>query len=185
MIIPANLPQTGFYTYLRRRADDDKVFFSANFHLQVIRKLDVVTRGVSVTPPADSGLWTRHRARPLDMATNVADQICSRFPSLSGPAQQVIFAKIVNPIGGDDVIPLSRLESKTYSASEVGKILGISANNVGRLANAHGLKCAEYGIVILDKSRSSEKRVETFRYNEAGLTRFGELVPPKSDQNLH
>jgi hypothetical protein len=53
------------------------------------------------------------------------------------------------------------------------------------LANEHGLKCAEYGIVILDTSRSSEKQAETFRYNEAGLTRFRELVPPKSDQNLH
>lgn len=65
---------------------------------------------------------------------------------------------------------------KTYTATEIGKELGISANMVGRIANKHGLKTKEYGIEVLDKSRSSNKQVPSFRYNEKGKQRIKELV---------
>lgn len=115
-------------------------------------------------------------AQALDMATSVADRICNRFPKLGEEAQQVIFAKIVNPIAGDDVIPLPRLESKTYTATEVGQLLGISANKVGRLSKTHNLKASEFGVFVLDKSASSVKQVESFRYNEAGANRLREII---------
>ncbi|MGV3138320.1 BRO family protein [Brevibacillus agri] len=65
---------------------------------------------------------------------------------------------------------------KHYTATEIGKELGISANKVGKIANAHGLKTDEYGIMALDKSPYSEKQVPSFRYNERGRQKLIELV---------
>ena len=53
---------------------------------------------------------------------------------------------------------------KTYSATEIGKILGISAKMVGKIANANNLKTDEYGITVMDKSRYSSKEVPNCRY---------------------
>ena len=53
---------------------------------------------------------------------------------------------------------------KTYSAIEIGEQLGISANKVGKLTNAHNLKTDEYGMYVLDKARKHNKQVENFRY---------------------
>lgn len=53
---------------------------------------------------------------------------------------------------------------KTYSATEIGEQLGISAYKVGKLTNAHNLKTDEYGMYVLDKARRHNKQVENFRY---------------------
>ena len=53
---------------------------------------------------------------------------------------------------------------QTYSASAIGERLGISGNNVGRLAKAHNLKTEEYGLWVLDQSAHSSKQVSNFRY---------------------
>ena len=50
------------------------------------------------------------------------------------------------------------------NATEIGKMLGISANMVGRLTKKHNLRIEEYGKVFYDKSKYSSKEVETFRY---------------------
>lgn len=123
-----------------------------------------------------SGLDKLREARALEISMSVAGQLCDRFPSLGEHGRQVIFAKIVNQAAGADVVPLPRLEEHYYSASEVGERLGITAHRVGSLANRHGLKTEQYGMYVLDKSRYSSKEVETFRYNERGVTRLAELV---------
>lgn len=64
----------------------------------------------------------------------------------------------------------------TYTATDIGKELGVSANKVGRIANANGLKTEEYGIEVLDKSRHSNKQVPSFRYNEKGKRKLKELA---------
>ena len=51
---------------------------------------------------------------------------------------------------------------KNYSATEVEKILGVSANMVGKIANAHDLKNKKYGIFVLDKAKHSNKQVTTY-----------------------
>ena len=53
---------------------------------------------------------------------------------------------------------------KTYTATQIGEQLGISANKVGKLTNTHNLKTDTYGIRVLDKARGHSKQVETFRY---------------------
>ena len=66
---------------------------------------------------------------------------------------------------------------KTFSATEVGEMLGgLSANKIGKTANANGLKTEEYGITVLDKSPYSAKQVATFRYNQKGVEKLAELL---------
>jgi len=68
---------------------------------------------------------------------------------------------------------------KTYTATEIADELGVSATMVGRVANANGLKTPEFGIHVLDKSPHSNKQVTSFRYNEQGRRKLGELIDEK------
>lgn len=65
---------------------------------------------------------------------------------------------------------------KTYSAGEVGAMLGVSANKIGRLANKHNLKVEEYGEWFKDKAKYADKEVPSFRYNEKGIEKLRELL---------
>lgn len=65
---------------------------------------------------------------------------------------------------------------KSYSATELGKKFGVSAQKVGKLANTHNLKTDEYGYFALDKSPYSNKQVESFRYYESGKEKIRELL---------
>lgn len=78
--------------------------------------------------------------------------------------KQVLHSYASKIVVGEQILPLPAAERKSYSAKEIGDILGISANMVGRLANANGLKTDEYGKLFYDKSAHSNKQVETFRY---------------------
>ncbi|EJX3843223.1 hypothetical protein OD404_005603, partial [Salmonella enterica] len=94
---------------------------------------------------------------------------------LGDSANQVIVATLVNPLLGQDVVPLPEVEEHYYPASEVAGMLGCSANKIGRLANQHNLKTDRYGKFFLDKSRYSDKQVEAFRYNADGVTALRHL----------
>lgn len=72
--------------------------------------------------------------------------------------------KAVEVLSGVPLLPMQSINENTLSADEVGRELGISGNMVGRIANQHNLKTAEYGKYFYDKSRHCQKQVETFRY---------------------
>lgn len=72
--------------------------------------------------------------------------------------------KAAEVLSGVPLLPMQAINENTLSADEVGKELGISGNMVGRIANQHNLKTAEYGKYFYDKSRHCQKQVETFRY---------------------
>ncbi len=78
--------------------------------------------------------------------------------------------------GGEAVLPLPAAGGRTYTAAEVGKMLGgVSANQIGRLANVHGLKTPEYGLEVWDKSPYSPKQVVSWRYNDRAVQRLREI----------
>lgn len=89
--------------------------------------------------------------------------------NLSPIAIEVFGLKTLEGTFGVDVGNYLPEVEKTYSATEVGKMLGISANMVGKIANENHLKTTEYGIFALDKSRYSNKEVTSFRYNQKGV----------------
>ncbi len=83
--------------------------------------------------------------------------------------RQILDAYATKALEDKFVLPLPVLEEKNYSATEIGKILGITANRVGSVANKLGIKTDEYGKWYIDKSPYSSKEVNTFRYNDKGL----------------
>ena len=95
---------------------------------------------------------------------------------LSQVAIDTAAVKAAEEITGQDLGDYLPKTEKTYSASEVGNALGISANKVGKIANAYGLKTEEYGVFVMDKSRYSSKEVTSFRYNEKGKQRIREIL---------
>lgn len=68
---------------------------------------------------------------------------------------------------------------KTYSASEVGVMLGVSANKIGRLATANNLKTEEYGDWFKETINDGSKEVSSFRYNDKGVEKLRELLNPE------
>lgn len=94
----------------------------------------------------------------------------------SGTYQQVCKAYAANTLAEKDVVTLPKAEEKTYTATEIGNMLNVSAHKIGRLANVHKLKTAEYGSWYHDKAKHSGKEVETFRYNAKAIDRFRQIL---------
>lgn len=103
-------------------------------------------------------------------------KLLGKGKGVSQIAVDTLAVKAAEQVTGQDLGDYLPKTEKTYSASEVGNALGISAAKVGRLANAYGLKTEEFGIFVLDKSRYSSKEVTTFRYNEKGKARLKEIL---------
>lgn len=84
--------------------------------------------------------------------------------------KQILDAYSTKAVAGKFVLPLPKLEENNYSATEVGKQLGISANKVGAIAKKLGLKVdGENGHWYVDKSPYSNKEVNMFRYSEKAI----------------
>lgn len=84
--------------------------------------------------------------------------------------KQICASYASEALAGKPVISLPEVRERTYTAAEVGQMLGgISANKVGRLANQHSLKTPEFGIQVWDKSAHSNKEVASWRYNDKAV----------------
>lgn len=93
--------------------------------------------------------------------TRKANSLMRMHKQCSDPiVKELLFKKAVEILTGKKLIDNTR---KTYSAEEIGKKLGITANKVGRIANANNLKTERYGELVAteynDKAQGS-----TFRY---------------------
>jgi len=69
-----------------------------------------------------------------------------------------------NALYDEPILELPVAKKKSYTATEVGNKLGITSMKVGSIAKKQNLKTDEYGYWALDKSRHSNKQVESFRY---------------------
>ena len=87
---------------------------------------------------------------------------------LSGIGIETLGLKKLEEATGTDMGNALPQTEKTWSATEIGKDFGVSAQAIGKKANALGIKTSEYGITVLDKARHSNKEVPTFRYNQKG-----------------
>ena len=90
--------------------------------------------------------------------------------------KEIAFAKAGNVLAGKDLFNLPEATQKTYSSDEIGAILGVSANKIGRLANTYNLKTPQFGKWFYDKAQYSNKEVETFRYYENAISKFRTLL---------
>ena len=98
--------------------------------------------------------------------------LLSQHLNIKGPALETFLVTTVERIIGIEIPYRPLIEQRTYSAAEIGDVLGISANKVGRIANAYGLKTDEFGMLYLSKSEHGPKQVETWRYYEKAIDKF-------------
>lgn len=104
-------------------------------------------------------------------------QILERLAAqYDGTYKQVLQAYATKELTGEFLLPLPELERRTYSAGEIGAILGISKKKVGAIANENNLKTDAYGKWFVDKSPYSKKEVQSFRYYENIIPVLRELI---------
>ncbi|MDM5130072.1 hypothetical protein OB962_03515 [Aeromonas piscicola] len=97
-----------------------------------------------------------------------------RSPTLSRSAKLAEIGRILAYF--DLPIEAPRIAGQLWSATELGKELGVSAQAIGRLANRHQLKRPAFGEYRLDQAVSSRKQVECFLYNRAGRDEITRLT---------
>lgn len=119
---------------------------------------------------------TRERNSRIRSA-QILERMAARYHGTT--YEQVLHAHATKALTGEYLLPLPQTE-KTYSATEVGELLGVTACRIGLLANQNGLKTEEFGGWYHDKSAHSAKEVEAFRYNEKALEKFRELLGVES-----
>lgn len=96
---------------------------------------------------------------------------------LSPIAVQVFGLKGMESVFGIEVGNYLPEIEKTYSATEVGRLLGgISSNRIGKIATEHKLKTEVYGVWVMDKSPHSAKEISSFRYNDKGIKKIKEII---------
>lgn len=97
------------------------------------------------------------------------------------PEIKTVFAHEIYRLtsGHECIAMLPECTEKWYTASDIGSVLGLTANKVSRLANKYGIKPPvgeynEYGRWIFSKSKHSSREVHSFIYSEEGLDWFRE-----------
>ena len=117
------------------------------------------------------------KARMLNARVRESNQYLKIAAQIDIPEYRYILqAKSAEALnGGVPVLPLQEVERKTYSATEIGAMFGVSANKIGKLANKHQLKTPEYGKLFYSKSEHSVKEVETWRYYDSVIPVFEKI----------
>lgn len=127
---------------------------------KIIPENDVKAKEIDTRLKNANARLKNAKVREANVYLKIADKI--EIPEY----QQIMYSKATEVLSGQPLLPLPKAEQKTYTATEIGEMLGISANKVGRLANEHNLKTSEFGKMFYDKAKHSNKQVETFRYYE-------------------
>lgn len=119
-------------------------------------RLDIMERN---SRAREASLWLRISAQ---IKSDTYRQVCASYAS--------------TVLAGREVIPLPQTTQHHYSATEIGKMFGVSKQAIGNLANTYGMKTDEYGAWYHDKSPYSAKEVDVFKYNDRAVQRFRDLL---------
>ncbi|VDG20660.1 hypothetical protein [Lactobacillus plantarum] [Lactiplantibacillus mudanjiangensis] len=141
------------YFNMRQSIREEKPELIANKRLDIMEK-NAATR--------EANLIFRRAALMVKIAGTVD----------SKTASQALLANAAKELTGEVTVPI--MKQKEYSAGDVGKKLGISANKVGRIANQLGIKAEqpgqnEFGRWSNSKSQHSDKEVPQWLYFDKGV----------------
>lgn len=104
-------------------------------------------------------------------------QILTRLAGqYDGTYRQVLNSYATKELTGEHLLPLPQLKEKTYTATKIGNMLGVSANKIGIISNRNGLKNEQYGAWFNDKAKGHSKEVQSFRYYENAIPVFEQLI---------
>lgn len=100
----------------------------------------------------------------------------AKIETLSTECKNILLAKAAEVLAGTELTPQPNFDQKTYSAAEVGKMFGVTAQKIGRISNEHNMKTSEYGAWYRSKSEYSDREVDTFRYNDKAIEQFRTIL---------
>lgn len=103
-----------------------------------------------------------------------AQLIMTALPNLSEDSKQVMLAGLANEAGMH--LPSPVVNDPHKSTTQVAKMLGITPQKLGRLANIYGLKTSDYGEYRLTKAAHCTKHVEQWWWNNTGVERLENLL---------
>lgn len=103
-----------------------------------------------------------------------AQLIMNALPNLSEDSKQVMLADLAAEAGM--YLPAPVVSDPHKSTTQVAKMLGITPQKLGRLANIYGLKTPDYGEYRLTKAAHCNKHVEQWWWNNAGVERLENLL---------
>lgn len=150
--------------------------YSIPLRHKVTKRWRQLESGEALAQKSTSHLPEYRRARAIKMEVEAISLALSYMPKLSDIAKQTAMARAVNDAAGIELLPLPHVEEHFHTAGEVGEMLGVSAQKIGRIANANNLKTELHGKFFLDKSAHSSKQVEAFRYNVEGVKALRHLI---------
>ncbi|PUW94289.1 transcriptional regulator [Cronobacter sakazakii] len=150
--------------------------YSIPLRHKVAKRWRELETGEALPSKSASHLPEYRRARAIKMEVEAISLALSYMPKLSDIAKQTAMARAVNDAAGIELLPLPEVEEHYHTAGEVAKMLGVTGQKIGRVANANNLKTEQYGIFVMDKSAYSSKQVEAFRYNAEGIKALRHLI---------
>lgn len=155
---PDFIPENIFYRLAMKAKNETAEKFQALVADEIIPSIRK-TGGYHVSERPEQIKLEAQKARAEAMLLNAKNRTFQTIMSavqdknLSPIAIQVFGLKGLESVFGVDVGNYLPQIEKTYTATEIGEMFGISANKVGSLANKNGMKTEEYGIVVMDKSK--------------------------------
>lgn len=175
------------YRFPKREACLMAMSYSYELQAKVFDRMTELEAAVKQTPQVvkvsktTSDLAPLRQQRAIGMAIDNGERLIGRFPDLGIKSQQSIIASLVNAAAGTVIVPLALLSEKLLSATDVGAILGVSRNMIGRIAKQHNLKTAEYGEWILGEAEFNGTQRSTFVYNSKAVAVMRSLISANDD----
>ena len=128
------------------------------------------------------------QARAKTMLMNARTRQAKLWKTLAdestGTYREICKVYAANILAGKEVLPLPKSPKKTMTATELGEATGLTAMNVGLLANKYNLKTTAFGQWVYDTLKNG-RQVESFRYYESAIPVIKEIAEAeKKDRNL-
>lgn len=119
------------------------------------------------------------QARAKTMLMNARTRQAKLWKTLAdestGTYREICKVYAANILAGREVLPLPKPPEKLMTATELGEKTGLTAMNVGLLANKYNLKTAAFGQWVYDTLKNG-RQVESFRYYESAIPVIKEIA---------
>lgn len=119
------------------------------------------------------------QARAKTMLMNARTRQAKLWKTLAdestGTYREICKVYAANILAGKEVLPLPKPPKNTMTATELGEATGLTAMNVGMLANKYNLKTAAFGQWVYDTLKNG-RQVESFRYYESAIPVIKEIA---------
>lgn len=172
------LPESLFYMLGFKAGNDRALKYQQWLAMDVLPSLRRTGSYEMPRQKEKAGSQDRTRIMEMNARSRMAQTYLklAQVDTLSGTYKTILTAKAAETLAGEPILPLPKSERKVYSAGEIGEMLGVTANKVGRIANEYHLKTEEYGEYRRSKSEHSVKEVDTWVYFESVIPEFERIL---------